>query len=384
MATEVVHVVDPDNGSGADYTTITAWEAAQQRDLTSADEIAVAKCRCTGSTGDAISIMYISGWTTDATRYIKIWTDPTESYRHSGKWSTGNVYRIEATKTGSSQAIIDVQEDFVQFVGLLMQSDNGGQLHAKGINFQNSVADGSEFLVDSCIIRALHSGASSYANGIDCTYVSTGGNRTLKVQNTLVYDFSESNADCGGIVQTYGWNVLSYNNTVHNCWDGIYCGNNASNYHVVKNCIVQDCTETCYGGTFHADSDYNCSDDGTHPGSNGQTGEVTFVDEANDDFHLNSTDSVALGNGLDLSSDASNPISVDIDGDARTSWDIGADEFLMAAGTFYEMWELGQAPQIYNSEGGVDGAMAEGSLGDQKVKIFVETLNTSEQTYEDS
>ena len=41
MATEIVHTI---RASGGDYTTLSAWEAAQQRDLVAADEIAVAEC----------------------------------------------------------------------------------------------------------------------------------------------------------------------------------------------------------------------------------------------------------------------------------------------------------------------------------------------------
>jgi len=94
MATEVIKIVDPDNGSGTNYTSLSAWEAGEQGDLTGArDEIAVAKCRCTGGTADTTGLI-IEGWTTDSTRYIKIWTDPAESYRHNGKWTTGNKYRL--------------------------------------------------------------------------------------------------------------------------------------------------------------------------------------------------------------------------------------------------------------------------------------------------
>jgi len=43
MATTVTKIIDPDNGSGTDYTSLSAWEAGQQGDLTGVrDEIAVA------------------------------------------------------------------------------------------------------------------------------------------------------------------------------------------------------------------------------------------------------------------------------------------------------------------------------------------------------
>jgi hypothetical protein len=55
----------------------------------------------------------------------------------------------------------------------------------------------------------------------------------------------------------------------------------------------------------------------------------TFEDSANYDFHLSASDpnNVAIDAATDLSSDAINAFSTDIDGQTRSgSWDIGADE----------------------------------------------------------
>ena len=64
MPTEVIHVI----GAGETYTTLTAWEAAQQRDLVSADEIAIAELK----SEDFVEDLQVNGWTTDATRYVVI------------------------------------------------------------------------------------------------------------------------------------------------------------------------------------------------------------------------------------------------------------------------------------------------------------------------
>ena len=74
MATEVVKIVDPDNGAGADYTSLSAWEAGEEKDLQQADEIAVAKCRCTSGSADTDYVVIDGSWNTDADHYIKIWT----------------------------------------------------------------------------------------------------------------------------------------------------------------------------------------------------------------------------------------------------------------------------------------------------------------------
>jgi hypothetical protein len=128
MATTVTKVVDPDSGAGYDYASLFDWEAAQQGDLTGArDEIAVAKCRCTGGTADTTNVT-IDGWTTSTTQYIKIWTDPAESYRHNGTYQTGNKYRIETTINTRS---IQVLENYVHFYGIqILTSSNGTDVTA--------------------------------------------------------------------------------------------------------------------------------------------------------------------------------------------------------------------------------------------------------------
>jgi len=104
---------------------------------------------------------------------------------------------------------------------------------------------------------------------------------------------------------------------------------------VAKNNVVQDCG-TCYstGVGWDGNSTNNCSDDGSHPGGSGQTGEVAFVDENGSppDLRLDATDSVARENGADLSAEFFND---DIENESRpgqSSWDIGADEYTAGGG----------------------------------------------------
>jgi hypothetical protein len=116
MATEVVHVVDPDMGSGYDYDSLYDWEAGEQGDLTGVrNEIAVAKCRCTGGTADSTAVL-VDGWTTSATQYVKIWTDPAESYRHDGTYQTGNKYRLALSRADGF--LLESTESYTQVIGL--------------------------------------------------------------------------------------------------------------------------------------------------------------------------------------------------------------------------------------------------------------------------
>ena len=64
MATEVIKSI---KASGGDYTSLAAWEAGENRDLVTADEIAVAEIY------NDILVNYVDfrfGWTTDDTHRI--------------------------------------------------------------------------------------------------------------------------------------------------------------------------------------------------------------------------------------------------------------------------------------------------------------------------
>jgi len=84
--------------------------------------IAVAQCRSTGGSAETLAFetyINITGWTTDADNYIKIWTDPDDPYgRHSGKWDNSK-YRI----SGSYEwfPVISTDEAYVRIDGLQME-----------------------------------------------------------------------------------------------------------------------------------------------------------------------------------------------------------------------------------------------------------------------
>jgi len=90
-ATESIRVIRQDcTGYSNCYTSLSAWEAGEQRDLTATDEIAVARIEGVWTNPDTTAVT-IDGWTTDATRYIRIYT--TLEARHGGVWSDAK-YRL--------------------------------------------------------------------------------------------------------------------------------------------------------------------------------------------------------------------------------------------------------------------------------------------------
>src|SRR5688572_23828416 len=76
MPTTVTHTI---KSAGGDYTSLSAWETAQQANLVTNDRIAQAECYAF-ALSDRVTI---NGWTTDATRYIRIYTPDAE--RHDGR-----------------------------------------------------------------------------------------------------------------------------------------------------------------------------------------------------------------------------------------------------------------------------------------------------------
>lgn len=125
------------------------------------------------------------------------------------------------------------------------------------------------------------------------------------------------------VTQVKNYNVTSYGNE-SNYLDPQQCVNCLSANHTAGSGFLGT------GTTGHSN---NASTDATAGGTNARDNQtVSFVDAANGDFHLLSSDTGARGFGL------SDPLSGayldDIDGDTRSgSWDIGADQFDSGGGS---------------------------------------------------
>lgn len=351
MATTVTKVIDPDMGSGYDYDSLFDWEAAQQGDLTGVrDEIAVAKCRCTGGTADTTAIV-IDGWTTSATQYIKVWTDPSESYRHNGTYQTGNKYRLE---TSADYCMIYCVEADSKIIGLqIFNNYNSNSCAAIGIG-----GDGSDRItISHCVLKR-----GSFARSSD-GITAYGGVQGFIAYNNIFYDWTPTDGSpCNGIrFGTVAWDNDSIiaNNTFHNCRTGILIGSNK--YVRIINNIFQSCavapmsSETCQAG-----SGYNATNAASlgYTVDGGATGDrvsqtFSFANEASDNFHLAPNDTSALGFGLNLYNDAAFPFQTDIDGQDRggsgASWDIGADEYVSLGTTEGTVWGY-QTPTGYTGE----------------------------------
>ena len=273
-----------------------------------APAIATAKIDGAWTNPDTTAVT-IDGWTTSAANYIRIYT--TDAARHDGKWDTGK-YRLEVS---AQNGIINIYEDYVRVEGLQFLVKAGWSNDKRGIYLRVD-SGSSERRISHNIFTFLAQGSNSNHQAI---YAAGGTN---KIYNNIIYDFDSGTAMTGWISS----NTYIYNNTIHNCSYGFDDNGNF----VLKNNIVQDCT-TGFSGTFDNSSTNNLSDDSTYASSTADiiNTEVSFVDEANDDFHLAGSDTAARDAGTDLSGDSNLAFNDDIDGEGRGAggaWDIGADE----------------------------------------------------------
>lgn len=295
---ENISLVDPDQGTGWDYDSLSGWESGEQGAINSGDQ-EVAECTSSSGSDDTTSCT-IAGWSgIDASSYIIV---RAKTGDEAGKSWDGNKYVLDAK--------LQPDEDYIRIEKIQIQQPADYALRVRGSNIST----------DGCFIKGMGDGSS------DAVYLNTGG--TCEVKNTIVL-----NADDDGIVNGTASNKV-YNCVFYGCGNRGVVGGNQSTL-VMKNVVSMDNT----GDDFNAingesDSDYCCSSDTTAPGSNSQasktaSSQFTSVTGGSEDFSVKDTNADIYDNGVGPSSDANVP-TTDIDGDTRSgsTCDIGVDEYI--------------------------------------------------------
>lgn len=315
MATTNTRYVDPNAPVGGDGTTnsievddphcayksLAIWEAARQADLVTGDIIEKAICSSddAGSTHLAdTTALTIEGWTTDATRYVQI----EAASSHGGKWDD-TIYSMSF-----AGKIVDVEESYVNVIGLQIQVPT---VSWKVLAYVGASAGVVNF--DKCIFRCFNQQLNGDNIGIQVYRYGSG--IVVNVTNSLFYDFNYSGVYGVGCRCDYNNQTLNIANcTFHNVCKPIL--------QTAGTCTATNCgfssAITPISGTV---AQTTCS-----------ASTPTFVDADSDDFHLASTDTTWKNQGTDLSADFTD----DIDGETRSAWDIGCDEYVSgAAAVFY-------------------------------------------------
>jgi hypothetical protein len=326
MATEVTKIVDPDNGAGTDYTSLAALVAGYAKDLVTADEQLTVKCRCTGGTADGA--VTVNGFTTDATRFIKIWTDPSESYRHAGTYPSGNKYRIEGSGSGST---LQLSDNNIYIIGVAIGVTVTTTSQSIGV-YASSVTSGARHHISQCYIKLL-------------SRSSTGTPVGIRILDSDVLPYFYNTTVCGFINEagTSGYGIhlqVSGTSRIFNCtlfgnYIGLYRESGTS---YATNTISANNADD-FNGTITID--YCASDDGDgtnavdiSPGATeADDWAEVFTDYANGDFSLKNFTGTQKVIGMGVDDPGSGLYSDDILGNARSSvWDIGAFEYVASGG----------------------------------------------------
>jgi hypothetical protein len=312
MATIRTVTVKP---SGGDYTSLAAAEAGEQGDLVSLDRQLNIECY---SMEDTTSV-FIDGSTTDATRYISIYTPATE--RHDGKWNN-NKYRLVA-----DDILIGVRDRWCRIDGIQLSRSFSSGLYP--MVSANTGSSGPNLTVSNCIFRDSVTYDDYDTTMIQWEYVTTAAGNEY-VFNNIFYHPGAGTRNTAINNVDYAGNHYYYNNTFVDLAKGIVIAGDNINC-TAKNNIAFNCTD---GYSANIDTaDCNAYSEGSDPGTNGvdisaYSGSDIFVDYANKDFHLKSTSPVR-GLGASLTG----IFTTDIDGQTRSgSWDIGADQYVAAGG----------------------------------------------------
>jgi hypothetical protein len=248
-----------------------------------------------------------SGWTTSASYYINIYTDP--SARHAGVWDNSKYY---LAPNGSALLI---RANYTRITGLQLQAPSGNHV----VYFIASY-----IWISSCIVVGAGYADTSSQIGIYNNYGSTYSGNCI--WDCIFYGFGNASG-AGSIIISDNYNT----GTVYSC---TMLGGWIAAYYVgtMKNCYAGKLGAGSYsGGVFHGTSTMvTCASEDTS-GSSGLTGIVanttnfTNVTSGSENLSL-PTGSALIGVGTDTTGDtAPMNFTVDITGATRTDpWDIGA------------------------------------------------------------
>ncbi len=329
MATEYTTTV---KSSGGDYTSLSAWDAGygsntgtHNGDIVSNDIIEKAECYDFLD----INVVDINGWTTDATRYLEVYTPTAE--RHDGTAGTG--YRIVPSSNPAS-AILTISEEYVRIIGVAISCPNFN----RASDYDLVAASPSGACRIDFGYNLIHDGHNAGAGGNNGMRITFGGSATqvINIYNTVVFDL-----DTGGFIyvtNNANCTLNFYSVTVANCvgsgFDRIFNGTGTTTHiNVYSGACGADYNT---GDTYNTVTTCYDSDGGGIAGATAAHSTsagcyFTNITDGSEDYSIK-TDSALKDNGTDTSGTGA-PLNFtdDILGETRSTWDVGAYEFIAAA-----------------------------------------------------
>ncbi len=320
MPTVVEVTVGP--GGAYHYSSLTAAEAGEDDngDLVSRDVQLDIACF---AFDDASANCNFSGWTTDATRYVRVYCPPGEG--HSGVWNTSKYRKRSTTGFG---AVITISEEFVRIDGIQCYQPSGSYTALVRVDISTNTSD---IRIDRCLLNARGATLSLAA-----LHMSTGN---LRVLNSAVYGSSSDGIE---IVSSVAGSVVALDN-VTSVGNGTYGVANGSGNAA---CTLRN----CYSGGNSTEA-YLTSSTMTfttcmHSSATsftGSTGSIAY-DTSNFTNVTSGSEDLSLPSGSDLidaGTDLSGTFTDSIGGVTRPSgaaFDVGAFEFDAGGGGTANPW----------------------------------------------
>jgi len=308
MPTEVIHTI----GSGRDFPTLSAWAAAVPKDLAVADEIAAAECYNDALLTDNV---VLTGWTTDAEHYIKIYVPTSE--RHNGVKDTGFTI-TPATPTNT----IDIRQRHVRISGIAFKAHSDSE-------FMKCIYIPSQTYCDIRISHCLFYG-EPVSDPTDNKGIHIFYSEGIKIWNNFFFSIGT------GVDSEGSDNIDVENNTLCDCRVCFRTASNSFNPAYRNNIAFSYIGQSFYQRIwFVKDTDYNLDNasntDYQSPGEHSlhdkaPTANLVDVTRGAANLHIRSDAPDVINKGTDGTHIC---FTDDIDGHPRPQgmgWNIGADE----------------------------------------------------------
>ncbi len=310
--------IDPDVVGGAGdgttwadaYSSMSAWEAAEETDLDTANDIHIANFRASSGTDDTTATTLL-GWTTSVADYIHLLGNQVSGIFDSSKY-------VLTTTTGAF--VLSVLEENVLIEKL--------QVYQQRVTDSNAIlvnAPGQQGItINKCIVRLVD--AANVHSGIIST--AAGAGSVIDIINSIIYDVGTGGSARGVRSNDADLTMNLLNTTIYNSTLGVVRSNGTV---TAKNCAIFNCTDDFNG----AATINNCAtEQGAGEGTAGvaitQTADnyaALVVDAAGGNFNVTDASSELYNAGTNIGAPPD-----DIIGTARpqaVTTDIGAFELFV-------------------------------------------------------
>jgi len=292
-------VVKTIGATGCDYATISSWEADTDNDCTTGWGTGDYKDPCSPvgvccDNGTYNETMHISGATTDSTHYRRLTVAPAS--RHNGTAYSG------ATVVNDAGYGVKVSDKYAVFEWLVVTG--------AGYNL-------SSFYCPADSRQMFRNVICTYTGGNAFNVDHSGTGAEVYYRNCIAHDMIHYGFWGTGPSNTFLQNCTTYGSLTWQVYSA-HCTN-----------VIAISTDASPHPFNSCTGDYNISNGSDAPGEhsiNGVSADQLFVSTTPGaiDLHLKDDSTSASAAGTDLSA----YFTDDIDGDVRSDWDIGADEYV--------------------------------------------------------